>query len=324
MRVRFGKLISSALCIAALPCVFMIALCAPAFADVDPYYSGTVDTVTGEAVTSSSSATRVQISDSMYYDRASGSFVYPTGSGVYEVRANVADGMVVSEPVRVTADDGVELSLSRNGTTPEEVDLSAIRDAGSYTVTVKDVDAMVTLFSFTIVGATTNLAGGYIMPTGFYILDATLDGEDAYYERNYIGMEDEGLYEIEYVCSDTSIHYHLSTIVDRTPPELTLDGKLDKNGRFHSAVQIGGLEDVTAAALTRDGSAVDFPSDGKLSEAGMYQLQVFDAAGNAATAQFTILAYLDLNSLLFIALLCVSLAGVLGYILYKRKKLKIV
>ena len=320
MRVRFGKLISSALCMAAL----LGALCAPAFADVDPYYSGTVDTVTGEAVTSSSSAARVQISDSMYYDRENGSFVYPTGSGVYEVRANVADGMVVSEPVRVTADDGVELTLSRNGTALDEADLSSISDAGSYTVTVKDVDTMVTLFGFTIVGATTNLAGGYIMPEGFYILDATLDGEDAYYERSYIGMEDEGQYEIEYVCSDTSIHYHLSTIVDRTPPEITLDGKLDQNGRYHSAVQIGGVEQDGSVTLTRDGSDVRFPSDGKLSEAGMYQLQAFDAAGNAATEQFTILVYLDINSLLFFALVCVSLAGVLGYILYKRKKLKIV
>ena len=320
MRVRFGKLISSALCMAAL----LGALCAPAFADVDPYYSGTVDTVTGEAVTSSSSAARVQISDSMYYDRENGSFVYPTGSGVYEVRANVADGMVVSEPVRVTADDGVELTLSRNGTALDEADLSSISDAGSYTVTVKDVDAIVTLFGFTIVGATTNLAGGYMMPEGFYILDATLDGEDAYYERSYIGMEDEGQYEIEYVCSDTSIHYHLSTIVDRTPPEITLDGKLDQNGRYHSAVQIGGVEQDGSVTLTRDGSDVRFPSDGKLSEAGMYQLQAFDAAGNAATEQFTILVYLDINSLLFFALVCVSLAGVLCYILYKRKNLKIV
>ena len=320
MRVRFGKFILSALCMAAL----LGALCAPAFAEADPYYSGTVDTVTGEAVTSSSSAARVQISDSMYYDRENGSFVYPTGSGVYEVRANVADGMVVSEPVRVTADDGVELTLSRNGTALEEADLSAILDAGSYTVTVKDVDAIVTLFGFTIVGATTNLAGGYVMPDGFYILNATLDDEDVYYERSYIGMEDEGRYEIEYVCSDTSIHYHLSTIVDRTPPEITLDGKLDQNGRYHSAVQIGGVEQDGSVTLTRDGSDVRFPSDGKLSEAGMYQLQAFDAAGNAATEQFTILVYLDINSLLFFALVCVSLAGVLGYILYKRKKLKIV
>ena len=41
-------------------------------------------------------------------------------------------------------------------------------------------------------------------------------------------------------------------------------------------------------------------------------------------AQFTILVYLDVNSLVFFALVCVSLAGVAGYILYKRRKLKVV
>ena len=322
MRVRGGKIISTALCVAAL----LAALCVSALAEADPYYTGGVDPLTGDALVSSSasSATRVRISETMYYDRESGSFAYPTGSGITEVRANVADGMIVTEPVSIKADEGVELTLSRNGTVVEEPDLSSVTATGSYVVAARDVDAAVTLFGFTIVGATTNLPGGYVMPEGFYILDATLNGEDAYFERNFIGMEDEGLYEIEYVCPDTSLHYHLTTTIDRTPPKLTLDGKLDKNGRYHSAVQIGGLEDVTAAALTRDGMAVKFPSDGELSEAGMYQLQVFDAAGNAAAEQFTILVYLDLNSLLFFAMVCLSLAGVLGYILYKRKKLKIV
>ena len=319
MRKRITKAISSALCAAALVC----ALCAAASAEVDPYYSGDIDPATGEAVAESPTAVRVRVNDTTYYDRESGFFVYPTLSGIYEVRASVADGMIVNEAVRVTADDGVELSLSRNGTTLEGADLSNIAEVGTYTVTVKDVDAMVALFGFTIVGEYANLPGGYVMPDGFYILDATLDGEDTYYERGYIGMEDEGLYEIEYVCSDTSVRYHLTTTVDRTPPEITLEGKLDKNGRFHSAVQVGGLEGVTGIALTRDGESMPFPYGAKLSEAGMYQLTAFDAAGNAATEQFTILVYLDLNSLLFFALICVSLAGVLGYILYKRKMLRV-
>ena len=321
MRKRTKKAISSALCVTAL----LGALCVPALAETDPYYVGQIDGSTGEAISeSSSSATRVRISETTYYDREARTFVYPTGSGISEVRANVADGMIVNEPVSISADEGVELTVNRNGTALEEADLSGINAAGSYTVAARDVDAAVTLFGFTIVGPVSNLAGGYVMPEGFYILDATLDGEDTYYERNFIGMEDEGLYEIEYVCPDTSLHYTLSTTIDRTPPQITLEGKLDKNGRFRSAVQVGGLEGVTGIGMTRDGAAMSFPSDGKLTEAGMYLLQAFDAAGNSATEQFTILVYLDLNSLLFIALVCVSLAGVLGYILYKRKNLKIV
>ncbi|MBQ9646814.1 MAG: hypothetical protein IJV43_00445 [Oscillospiraceae bacterium] len=322
MRVRIRKTISLVLCGMAL----FGALCAPALAAVedDTYYSGVLDAVTGEPVTSQSAPTRVRISETTYYDREARSFVYPTGSGIYEVRANVADGMIVSEPVSITADDGIEVVLSRNGTTLEEANLSEISLPGSYTVGVTGLDSAVNLFGFTIVGATSNLSGGYVMPEGFYILEATLDGEETYFERNFIGMGDEGLYEIEYVCPETTLHYTLSTIIDHTPPELTLEGKLDKDGRFHSAVQISGFQSGDSVAMTRDGADVSFPSDGRLTEAGMYQLLVFDAAGNSTSEQFTILVYLDFNSLLFFALVCLSLAGVLGYVLFRRKKLKVV
>ena len=320
MRVRNTKTISTSLCALAL----LGALCAPARAVVDPLYVGDVDAVTGEAVTNgeTSSAARVWLSDAMYYDREKGSFVYPVGVGVHEVRASVADGMVVSGSVGVFADDGVELSVKRSGAAEPEADPGNIAVPGDYAVSVTDVGGAATLFTFTIVGASTNLSGGYEMPESFYILDATLDGEDAFYDRDYIGMEDEGLYEIEYVCSETGVHYHLATTIDHTPPHITLEGKQDKNGRFHSAVQIGGLEAGYTVGLTRDGATMSFPSDAKLSEAGMYQLQVWDAAGNMASGQFTILVYLDLNSLLFFALVCVSLAGVMGYILFKRKRFK--
>jgi hypothetical protein len=303
----------------------LCALCAPAFAEIDPYYSGTVDSVTGEAIegAGTSSATRIRITNNMYYDREARSFIYPTGVSTYEVRATVADGMVVTDPVEITADEGVELTLTRNSTVLEESDLSHIADVGRYSVSVRVIDSSVTLFSFTIVGASTNLPGGYTMPDGFYIIDATVNEEPADFDRNFIGMEQEGLYDVEYVCPDTAIHYHLMTNIDRTPPQVTLDGKLDKNGRFHSAVQVGGLQAGDSVVMTRDGTAVDFPADGRLTEAGVYQMQFYDAAGNAVAAQFTILVYLDLNSLLFFALVCVSLAGVLAYILVKRKKLKV-
>jgi len=321
MRVRIRKTISSALCVLAVLC----ALCAPAFAEIDPYYSGTVDSVTGEATEGSDtpSATRIRITNNMYYDREARSFIYPTGVSTYEVRASVADGMVVTEPVEISVDEGVELTLIRNGTVLEESDLSHIADVGKYSVSVRVIDTTETLFSFAIVGAATNLPGGYTMPDGFYIIDATVNDEPADFDRNFIGMEQEGLYDVEYVCPDTAIHYHLMTTIDRTPPQVTLDGKLDKNGRFHSAVQVGGLQAGDSVAMTRDGTAVDFPADGRLTEAGVYQMQFYDAAGNAVAAQFTILVYLDLNSLLFFALVCVSLAGVLAYILVKRKKLKV-
>lgn len=319
--MRIKKTISSALCAAVL----FGALCAPAFADIDPYYSGAVDIVTGEATDLAGlAATRIRISDTTYYDQTTHTFVYPTGSGTSEVRSNVADGMIVSEPVSVIPDGGVEVAVNRNGAILEEVDLSNINLVGNYMIAVKGTDSTFNLFGFTIVGEKASLSGGYAMPEGFYILEAKLDGEEIYCERNYIGMEEEGLYEVEYICPDTGARYTLTTTIDHTPPQLALDGRLDKDGRFHSAVQVSGFQPGDSVAMLVDGVAQAFPSDGRLTAPGVYQLEVFDAAGNTASEQFTILVYLDFNSLLFFALVCLSLAGVLGYVLFKRKKLKIV
>lgn len=318
------KSLKTILCAAAV----LAALAAPASAVVDPYYSGVVDTYTGEPVgdgSATATTTRVRLSDSMYFDREAYAFVYPAGSGVQEVRASVADGQIVSEPVSISVTDGtVELTVYHNGAALVDPDLTRIADVGSYTVSVRDGGTERTLFGFTIIGAAANLPSGYTMPSGFYIMDATLDDENVAYERSLIEMEEEGTYYIEYACPAASLNYTLTVVVDRTPPQLTFEGKLDKKGRFRSAVQVGGLENGDSVLLTRDGETVSFPSDGKLTEAGMYQIQAFDAAGNASQGQFTILVYLDLNSLVFFALVCVSLAGVLGYILYKRRKLKIV
>lgn len=301
--------------------VLLGALCAPVNA-VDPLYNGPVDAITGDAVSSSAEeSTRVLISGATSYDRKAGAFVYPVGSSAYEVRANVADGMIVNTPVSITADDGVALTVVRNGTELEDAELSQISKVGAYAVNVGGVEAA--LFSFTIVGTESNLSGGYAMPEGFYMLDATLDGEETVYDRNYIGMESEGLYEIEYVCPATALHYHLTITIDRTPPQITLEGKADKNGRFHSAVQIGGVEPGGSVALTRDGADYAYPSDGRLSEAGMYVLQVYDQAGNAATEQFTVLAYLNVSSFLFFAALALSGAAVASYVVFQRKRFKI-
>lgn len=320
MRVRIKKNIMPTLCAALL----LGALCVPAFAETDPYYNGEIDSYTGEPVSeAASSAALVQISETTYYDREAHSFVYPTLSGAAQVYANVADGMIVTSPVSISADAGAEITVTRNGAAMEDTELTAISAPGSYIVSAKAVDTGRFLFGFTIVGDHANLPEGYTMPEGFYILDATLDGEETYFERNYIAMEDDGTYDIEYVCPETTLHYKLSTTIDRTPPHFTLDGKRDKNGRFRSAVQIGGLQEGDSVALTRDANEIRFPADGRLTEAGMYQLQVFDAAGNSTTEQFTILVYFDLNSLLFFALVCISLAGVAVYTLYSRKKLKV-
>lgn len=295
-------------------------------AATDIFYSGALDTETGAPLSAIqvTETNRVNISDGCVYDRSLGLFVYPVGSGLSEVRSSAADGMVLTEPVRISASEGVTPTVYRNGQQLETSALDNISQPGEYSVSARDAGSAVNLFSFTIVGPVSDLAGGYDMPSGFYITDATLDEEEAYFEQTYIDMDDEGAYHVEYMCPATSLHYTLDTIIDRTPPQLSLEGRLDKKGRYHSAVQVSGLEEGDTVSMVLDGENVRFPQNGLLTASGIYSLEAFDSAGNSAKEQFTILVYFDMNSLMFFALVAVSVAGIAGYVIYKRKRLKIV
>lgn len=297
-----------------------------ALAALDFSYSGELDPQTGVPLVSSGSgqSNRLHISGSTYYDRDTRMFVYPVGNGIAEVRSSIADGMIVTQPVSLRPSDGLTLTVYRNGEELIADSLDILEEAGQYIVSVRDGDTTRNLLQFTIIGARTNLSGGYTMPDGFYILDATLDGEETYFERSYIAMTDEGDYAIEYICPDADEQFTLETTVDHTPPELTLEGRVDKKGRFHSAVDVSGFEEGDSVLLQRDGETIVFPRDGHLPESGVYTLEAFDDAGNSVTYQFTILMYFDVSSLLFFALVLLSLVGVAGYVFYKRKNLKIV
>ena len=308
----------------ALVAALWVALSAAVRAEQDDfYYSGPLDSLTGQPLSSATAAqTQVRLSDVMYYDFDRRAYAYPVENGMYEVYADVADGMIVTGSVSIAANDAAHVEIYRDGELLTEIDPGSISQTGSYIVSAKNGDSTQKLFGFRIVGAETNLSGGYSMPLGFYILDAAFEGEEAFYERSYIAMQDEGFYHIEYICPANELRYTLETTVDRTPPRLTLEGRRDEEGRFHSAVDVRGVEPGNTVSMTYNDAPARFPADGHLAESGIYTLQVTDSAGNTALEQFAIMVYFDLNSLIFFALVCASLSGVLGYMLYRRKTLK--
>lgn len=306
-------------------CVLLSAAVRAEQDDADYYYSGPLDSLTGQPLSSApaSAQTQVRISEGMYYDFDRRAYAYPVENGMYEVYASVADGMIVTDSVSISVNEAANVEIYRDGELLAGIAPGGISQTGSYIVSAKRGDSMEKLFGFRIIGAETNLSGGYSMPMGFYILDAAFEGEEAFYERSYIAMQEEGFYHIEYICPANELRYTLETTVDRTPPQLALEGRRDEEGRFHSAVDVRGVQPGDTVSMTYNDAPARFPADGHLAESGMYTLWVTDGAGNTAMEQFVIMVYFDLNSLVFFALVCGSLAGVLGYMLYKRKKLKV-
>ena len=272
----------------------------------------------------SETQSRLRVSDTMYYDRFRQSFVYPVENSAFEAYSNAADGMILTETVTITASAGLTLTIYRNGEPVDYFGTAWLSDAGNYTVMTRNGNDTQSLFGFTIVGPLAGITGGYVLPDGFYIQYATLNGEDVYYDYAYIDMAEDGLYHIEYICGATMRPYTLEVTVDNTPPELILNGRVDERGRYHSAVDVSSTEEIASLTITRDEQAISFPSDGHITDSGMYTIQAFDRAGNAVTVQFTILIYFDVNSFVFFGLVILSVVSVRIYILYKRKRLKII
>ena len=92
MKLAIRSVFAAALC---------VLLCAAVYAapdDSDIYYSGPLDSVTGQPLTSAAAETaRVWLSDGMYYDFDRHAYAYPVGDGLYDVYASVANGMIVTE-----------------------------------------------------------------------------------------------------------------------------------------------------------------------------------------------------------------------------------
>lgn len=314
-----------------LSAVLGLGLCLPASAtdvggdyqgDID--YVGEVDPETGFGYKSSDLGGRIPITDTMLYDSAKGSFVFPIGANS-ELFCSAADGMLLTDAVTLSTLGGPQLSVYRNG---EEVDLSAgstLKEPGEYTIYLGSSTGT-RICGFTILPPVTNLIHGYSVPEGFAVREVLYNGEQQGYDRYYADMEAEGEYEVNCRCLQADRAYTLRVTIDRTPPELVLSGNVGEDGRVRGPVTVSNIEEGTILMLERDGRTERLTaSDGTatIRDTGSYRLVASDPAGNSSSYQFTILLYLDSSAFLFVFLTLAIIASVFLYALRKRRKFKV-
>ncbi len=301
--------------------VLLGTLCAPAHAAFG--YSGPLDPETGEPLQSSDGSDaysdRVTVSEGVYYDRSRLGYLY-TVSDSTQLLCTAANGMVVQEEVRIEPDAGVEVTVYRNGTALTDPDLTHIYETGDYVVEANVNGQRYQVLSFSIVGDVTCRLSGYTMPNGFAITGATLDGEETYYDRDYISMTQEGHYVVDYRCVRNGLNYELDVTVDTTPPVLALS-ELNEKNQARGPVSLADIEDGASISITLDGKQISYKSE--LTESGEYQIVLMDKAGNVTQYAFTILIYFDLNSLLFFGIALAAAAAVGVYIVISRKRLTV-
>lgn len=285
-------------------------------------YTGPVDSVTGAPDESSSIdayGDQVRISDSVYYDRTRTGYVY-TVVGNARVLSSVVDGMVVQEAVSLEPDEGLSLTLYKDGTAVSGADLTHISGAGDYVLQAAGENGQTQrVLSFTIVGDATGRLTGYTMPNGFVITNAARDGEATAWDRYYIGFAEEGRYEVTYRCPRNGLDYKLNVLIDVTPPVLALEAV--ENGAARGPVSLADLEEGASISIYRNEKQISYAQI--LENSGDYHILVMDRAGNLNEYYFSILIYFDLNSLIFMAMVVVVLAAVGVYLWLSRKRLRI-
>ena len=298
------------------------------FSDYD--YYGRVDSFTGEPVNETvtngdssllTDSSRRYITAQEYYDYEQHAYIFPVENGLQEVSSTVADGMIINEPAIIKFPEGLLFNVYLNGQ-PYEVLGETFNSIGEYTVCTTDSGRETKLFSFSIVGKKTGLITGYTMPTGFRIYEAYLNGNDVDYTKSYISLEEEGIYEIHYICGQTGVEYTLNVETDHTPPAVEFV-KLDAKNRSFGPVTVNGLELSDSITVIKDDKEVQLNAENELTQSGHYQVWVSDDAMNTVITNFTIMIYLDSNGILFVLVILAVIGGFVAYLIWQRNHLRV-
>ena len=265
----------------------------------------------------------VWLTTSMSYDMQTREFVYPLSDSGNEVRSSAADGMIVNGTVKVT---GATLLIYKDGELQENVG-TTITDPGEYVVMAQYGNQTLRLLTFTLAGKAVSTVYAYNLPSGMIVVSATRDGDEIAYDATSVPMQEDGNYHVVYECVSTGMTYVLDLRVDRTPPELKFDGKIDDHNRVHSALSFSGLQEGDVLYVKLDGTRIEVPvhgdGTGELTQSGNYIITVFDEAGNSTEYGFTVMLHFDASSLAFFAVLIAALITVIIYVFIKRKRLEI-
>lgn len=265
--------------------------------------------------------TRIPVGRNCYYDTTNRYFYTTvTGFGSEAIESNICDGMYVQGDVTINVTHGIPFELYKDGVLIEDFDGDKISEPGSYIVSVhtnsgRNEDPL----SFTIVGKKTNKTS-YTFSNNCRIQSVTKDGVGMSYSGNHVELPKEGEYEIVYKVDGIDTPYRLKLELDTTPPTLAL-AALDENLRASGPVDISDVEDRCEILITRDGESVAYRKE--LTSPGSYTIVLIDEAGNRSLYSFTILIYFNSNSMLFFASLVLVLVGVIAYMFYVRKYLRV-
>lgn len=261
---------------------------------------------------------RVSITGGISYDKNRELYCYTVDGFREEIAATVMTGMITTDSVSIYVPNEMDAVLYHDGAVWTDP-LTTIGEVGNYALIVTRGGAETRLLTFAIVG---NLAGdlsGYRMPDNFAVTGLRWNDAEIDYSSTLVDFTDEGDYAVTYRCVPTQRIYTLRVTIDHTPPVLILDGVAD--GVAHGPVTLSCEEENVTARVLLDGEEIKESST--LSQTGRYDVTVTDAAGNSRTYTFRIALYFNTSSLVFFALLVVSVIAVVIFLYVDKKRVRV-
>lgn len=288
----------------------------------DGSYSTVVDSFTGEPVDSASDAApdagHVTLSESSWYDLDNHAFVYQLSSGGL-VYSSVAKGIATTGSVYLSATQGVEMLLYRDGYKVDVANGAEISEVGAYVLNVANGGNDEQVLTFTILNSVTGVMNTLLMPENFVVDEVYLNDELQDYEAFSVDLSEEGTYRIIYLCRPTRIRYNLDIRVDHTPPVLALENVVD--GVAKGPVDLTDLEPGVSISIVHDGETMAYTE--QLQESGAYRITLWDAAGNSTVYNFAIQVYFNVSSIVFFLLIVGVLLIAMIYMIRSRRKLRV-
>lgn len=197
----------------------------------------------------------------------------------------------LSNSVVVTANEQLNVTLTKDGETVEYILGSAITEPAAYAMTLTDHLNNTVSFSFTVIEPLVkSFSHNFDDVLGF--AGVTVNGEDKRLNYGTLELTEDGEYEVGVIVSGNT--YLFTVTVDVTSPTLTLDG-VENGGVTNTNVTISAISEETELNVAKDGLAMEYALGEEITKPGEYKITATDQCGNVAEYAFTIDKSVDLD-----------------------------
>ena len=190
----------------------------------------------------------------------------------------------LANSVVVTADEDVEVILTKDGAVVEYTLGEAITEIGDYSLEIIDSLGNTESRNFTIVATIVReFTHNFDDVPGFE--KVLVNGEDKRLNYGTLELFDDDVYEVGVVVDGET--YFFTVTVDSTLPEITLVG-VENGGATNGNVTIATTEETATLTLYLNGEEIVYTVGDELTAEGEYRAVATDLAGNSVEATFSI------------------------------------